>query len=265
MADRRRRLGLVVVLAIVLLNVLGGGGASSALELLEGQEIGTGQGSAELQQECHTGQDANERQDCRIVADINSSRRTGRSSAATATRPRTPSSSPARSRPAAATPTPQVGPFYCPADKHVYIDLGFFDELQSRFGAEGGPFAEAYVLAHEYGHHVQDLIGDARPAAATGSGAEGGSVRVELQADCYAGVWAEHAVETGLIEELTQADIDQGLDAAARRRRPHPGADAGPGEPGDVDARLVRAAPALVRARLRDRRAGPCDTFSGSI
>ncbi len=64
--------GLVVVLAIVLLNVLGGGGASSALELLEGQEIGTGQGSAELQQECRTGQDANERQDCRLVADINS-------------------------------------------------------------------------------------------------------------------------------------------------------------------------------------------------
>ncbi len=205
--------GLVVVLAIVLLNVLGGGGASSALELLEGQEIGTGQGSAELQQECRTGQDANERQDCRLVADINSIQAYWQEALDGYTPANTVFFTDSVQT-GCGFADAQVGPFYCPPDQRVYIDLGFYDELQSRFGAEGGPFAEAYVLAHEYGHHVQDLIGTLARAQ-EGSGPEGGSVRVELQADCLAGVWAANAVDTGLIEELTQADVNQGLDAAS--------------------------------------------------
>ena len=95
--------------------------------------------------------------------------------------------------------TSQVGPFYCPADKLVYVDLGFFDELKSRFGVDVSPFVQAYVIAHEYGQ----------------PGPESPGVRSELQADCYAGVWAAHAVDTGLIVELTQADINDGTDAAA--------------------------------------------------
>src|SRR5690349_3881108 len=108
-----------------------------------------------------------------------------------------------------------MGPFYCPLDEKVYIDLGFYDELQRRFGAPGD-FAEAYVLAHELGHHVQHLLGidaQARRLQRENPGsANAVSVRLELQADCFAGIWA-HSTEQRRI--LQQGDVEEGLNAAA--------------------------------------------------
>jgi len=108
-----------------------------------------------------------------------------------------------------------MGPFYCPLDQKVYIDLGFYDELQRRFGAPGD-FAEAYVLAHELGHHVQHLLGidaQARRLQRENPGsANAVSVRLELQADCFAGIWA-HSTEQRRI--LQQGDVEEGLNAAA--------------------------------------------------
>lgn len=108
------------------------------------------------------------------------------------------------------------GPFYCPADQKVYLDLSFFRELDQRFGAPGD-FAQAYVVAHEVGHHVQNLLGINRQVrdAQQGSGRAGAnalSVQLELQADCLAGVWGHHANKKNLLEA---GDIDEGLNAAA--------------------------------------------------
>jgi predicted metalloprotease len=109
-----------------------------------------------------------------------------------------------------------MGPFYCPQDQKVYLDLAFWQELSGRFGAQGEA-ARAYVIAHEIGHHVQQLTGQADKARRLGSrGAESGSVRLELQADCYAGVWAAHASEvSGGQVALDPKDVEDGLRAAS--------------------------------------------------
>ncbi|ROZ45927.1 hypothetical protein EEB13_16855 [Rhodococcus sp. WS3] len=118
--------------------------------------------------------------------------------------------------------TSEVGPFYCPADQTAYFDTSFFQLLVDRFGSSAGPLAQEYVVAHEFGHHIQNQLGDISRAQADPQGAESGAVRTELQADCYAGVWAHYAdtipdEATGqpFLKSLSQNDIRDALSAAS--------------------------------------------------
>ncbi|GAA2236210.1 neutral zinc metallopeptidase [Streptomyces amakusaensis] len=216
--------GVAGVIALILGLIFGVGPDQLGLSSGEPEPVATASTQAEVGRACLRGSDANTREDCRIVAVVNSvqdfwraefPRRQGRYSDA-----RTVMFT-GRVNTACGTATSAVGPFYCPADRQVYLDLGFFDDLRNTFGA-GGPFSQAYVVAHEYGHHVQNLMGTLRRAQDGRQGAASNSVRVELQADCYAGVWAHHATTTPdektgrpLLTSLTEADIGDGLDAAA--------------------------------------------------
>lgn len=203
-------IGIVILLAIVL---LGGGGGLGQLGGLEGQAVGPGTPSTDLREECRTGEDANEREDCRIVATVNSIQAYWKTALRGYEPTRTRFFSGAIQTGCGGASS-AVGPFYCPRDRYVYIDLGFFDQLQSQLGARGGPLAEAYILAHEYGHHVQNLVGTLQ-GADRDTGPQGGQVRVELQADCFAGLWVGRALSTGFVEDITRQDVADALDAAA--------------------------------------------------
>ncbi|HEX2222330.1 MAG TPA: neutral zinc metallopeptidase [Candidatus Limnocylindria bacterium] len=207
--------GLGGILLVAVFVLLGGNPGDVPLDALAGERVGAGQQS-ERAEECRTVENPQGRRDCRIVGYVNSVQEywTGvfaeggdrYTEADTAFFEGGVSTSCGQASSA-------VGPFYCPADGVVYIDLGFFDQLETQFGAEGGELAEAYVIAHEYGHHVQSLLGVLQ-GGGRGAGAESRAVRTELQADCFAGAWAANAVETGYLEPLTREQIGQALSAA---------------------------------------------------
>lgn len=229
-------LGGLVILVLMLVfgqGVIGGSGTQApdgssgvgpASPLDPGQVSAGGQQPGSAFAQCQTGADANRDDACLVIATVNSVQdywstalpQYGRSyppavtvlySGATAS--------------ACGTASNQVGPFYCPLDEKVYIDASFFEELSQRFGADGGQLAKEYVVAHEYGHHVQDVLGLLGRAQQDPQGAESGAVRIELMADCLAGTWVRHATETTdangtpYLQPITDRDIRSALSAAA--------------------------------------------------
>jgi predicted metalloprotease len=217
-------LGIVGLIIYLVLSQIGGTpqlpAGSGFGDVNPGQQVG----SQAIAQKCRTGADANRDADCRAVAFINSIQAFWTDQSARSGRTYQPAqtnffSGGVQTR--CGNATSAVGPFYCPADAQVYIDLTFFQELQQKFGATGGPFVEAYILAHEYGHHVQNLLGT-NDRVRTRQGPTSDSVRLELQADCYAGAWAQHAttIPTAsgkpLITGVTEQDVANALDAASR-------------------------------------------------
>ena len=171
---------LIVYLAFALLS--GSSGGLGQLEPLDNTQVGQGNTPSAIAQECRTGADANQRDDCRIVGVVNSVQRfwsgvfqrSGKQYRDVNTVFFT-----GQVQTGCGRASSEVGPFYCPADKLVYIDLGFFDELESRFGASNSPFVQAYVIAHEYGHHVQDQLGvlDSIRGSTSGTGEQSRALR----------------------------------------------------------------------------------------
>ena len=212
--------GAVLLVVVVIYTLMG----NNPLDLLGGAPSQGPAAQGSSLEHCLTGADANERDDCLVQATVESadslwerlgpeagidfvvaqgfifdqSVQTGCGAA-----------------------TSEIGPFYCPADMTLYVDVSFFDALSSQYGADDGQLAKMYVVAHEYGHHIQHLDGTMQAADRTRTGPQSDGVRLELQADCYAGVWAHHAENTtdengnAMLMPLSAADIESALSAAS--------------------------------------------------
>ncbi|NIL79284.1 KPN_02809 family neutral zinc metallopeptidase [Rhodococcoides kroppenstedtii] len=214
--------GIVVVVIALLL----GGDPSQVLGGLGGDAGTTQESGNGTIENCETGADANANVDCRVTATVQSLDQVWDAQLAAQTGVAYVQPDVQIFRGSVSTgcgnATSEVGPFYCPADSTAYFDTDFFQVLVDRFGSSGGPLAQEYVVAHEFGHHIQNQLGDIGLAQADPAGAESGAVRTELQADCYAGVWANRADDQPapggsepLLEPLTDRDVADALSAAS--------------------------------------------------
>ena len=202
----------------------GGLGGQSSRQLQPAQVAAGGQVQSSEVSRCKTGADANNDDVCLVVATVNSVQDYWAKTLPKYQMKYQPAKTviyQGQTNSGCGTANAQVGPFYCPLDRKVYIDASFFAELQSRFGADGGQLAKEYVVAHEYGHHIQNLLGVLNRAQQDPEGPNSGGVRIELMADCLAGTWVKHATETTdasgtpLLQPITDDDINSALSAAA--------------------------------------------------
>ncbi|MBM7505817.1 neutral zinc metallopeptidase [Agromyces aurantiacus] len=226
-ASRRgRTTGIAVggglgALALVLLSQFLGVNLTG---LLGGGDQGTTQEDSALEQ-CQTGQDANERIDCRMQGASASLEDYWQEAAPSIGVDYVGPQDFVLFSQAVATgcgnASSATGPFYCPPDQTIYIDTSFYDTLEQQFGAESGPLAEMYVVAHEWGHHVQNLAGILQSSQDGQTGPTSNAVRVELQADCFAGAWAgaasttEDANGVTFLQPITREQYTEALSAAA--------------------------------------------------
>lgn len=171
--------------------------------------------------QCKTGKDANEIVQCRVIATGNSVDAVWAQLLQGYKRPNVRIFTESVDT-ACGQASSDMGPFYCPGDQTAYFDTSFFDVLKNEFGSSGGPLAQEYVVAHEFGHHVQNLLGVLGRSQQGATGATGNGVRTELQADCYAGVWANYAAVTRqestgepFLQPLSDKDIADALSAAS--------------------------------------------------
>ena len=212
---------IIVILFVVLTQCVGGGGGGGGLPLPGGGgDVGTDSsrmGDSERYANCKTGADAEEDDDCARVAVENSLvdywSQTLPDQGGQELKPATLLTFSGGVNTACGQATSQVGPFYCPGDQQIYLDTTFFkDVLEQQLGGQGGDFVEPYVIGHEYGHHIQNLLGTMGKVR-TQQGADSDAVRLELQADCYAGMWTSYAEDSELIT-LDEGDITEALDSA---------------------------------------------------
>ena len=215
--------GIILLILALVFGINPGDVTGSSAVPSADSTVDDGSGSS-LAEQCKTGADANRSSTCLVVGTVNSVQAFWSEELPRYGKAYTPATTVLYSgstRSACGTASNQVGPFYCPLDKKVYIDASFFKILQTQYGSSGGQLAQEYVVAHEYGHHIQDILNLLGKAQSDPQGAQSGSVRIELMADCLAGVWANHAATTKdangqtYLEPLTQQDIKDALSAAA--------------------------------------------------
>jgi predicted metalloprotease len=207
--------GIVVLIVAMLFGI----NPSELASLTGGSSGATAENPGTDYSVCQTGADIAKNQQCRFVAYTNSVQAYWGGLLGAKYTPAKTATFSGQTTTGCGAATTDVGPFYCSADKTVYLDTTFFDQmLKGQLGAEGGNAAEAYVIAHEYGHHIQDITGTLAQVQQAGNstGADSGQVALELQADCYAGVWLAHATSdaNSPIASLTQDDLNRAQDAA---------------------------------------------------